>query len=325
MDRKVRAGQIIKLRAKFLDDLGDEVQASAVRVHIFEPDKNTSSLANAILVSGSPTYFGNGIFEYSYTVPGCGPDGEWNDQWEGDLTCQDLFGEFSFEVAGSGTVQSFSNQLNINNIIEVTLHSGIRDTTGVGLEEEEVFSFLTTASPSYTSVRKIRLEAGGFLTNVLDDAIQMSIVEASLEADLLTFETNRNTDFYNHVRREWTTCRTALTLLTNVGNHMLKSKTLDNLSVTYDTQGLRTAMEKAFMCQNKWEQQLMTGGLAKAAQNPRGVVKGEMDPDRPIAGRGWIDNDTGPGSLRGPAGNSEVQPTGSRRSYKIFNPNKRWW
>jgi hypothetical protein len=84
--RSVRAGETILLRARFKDDLGDPAQAGDVFVHVFEPSTDTTDLTEALVVSGVPTFLGQGIFEYSFDVPDCGPDGTWTDQWEGELT-----------------------------------------------------------------------------------------------------------------------------------------------------------------------------------------------------------------------------------------------
>lgn len=319
-NRSVRAGQTITLRARFLDDLGDPAEAASVFIHLFEPDADTDDLSEAHTVSGVATYFDQGIFEYAFAVPSAGPDGIWTDKWEGILTAQNLEATFEFEVSANGEIVSLGNQINVNNVVEVILESGIMDIDGVSLGEQESMSFMTTTTPSYTNIRKVKLEAGGFLINLEDDTIQTAILEGSLEADQLTFALTQNTALYEHARREWTTCKTVLMLMVNMGNQTLKSKTLDNLRVEYDTNGLRDAMEKAYSCMSKWEPQLMTGGYAKAAQNPQGVVKGECDPDRPTTGRLWHGTDIDPL----PAANTKAKYPHERRWKSIFSK-KRYW
>ncbi len=328
MTRNIRPGQTITLRAKFVDDLGDAEQASNVYVNIFEPDTDTSNLSEAIVVSGVANYFGNGIFQYAYLVPSNGPAGTWTDQWQGQLTSQYLDEDLNFIVTTSGLIQDPGSQLHINNIVEVTLTSGINDVSGNHLKDGFSFSFLTTTSPSYTDILKVKIEAGGWIGDLPDDVIQLAILEASLEADVITFIKGSPTAFYVHARREWTTCKALMMLLINMGNGMLKSKTLDNLSVTYDTAGLVDAMDKSMQCMLKWEGQVIAGGGLRGTGQPVGVVKGACDPDRPNVGRLWISTDNGYGPNNVPAANDKVKPY--RRSYSIFNPNskfrgKKYW
>lgn len=321
MARQIQAGESIKLRARFKNDLGDSTTASGVFVHIFEPGEDTSDLANAILVSGVPTLLGEGIYEFDYLVDGCGPDGIWHDSWEGTLTCQNLSSILSFEVSADGSLEAISSQLTDNQLIEVIIASGIQDTDGNLLSEEFEFEFMTTTSPSYTNLRKVRLEIGGLVPNLADDTLQTAILEASLEADVLTFAPGRvNNKLFLHARREYTTCLAASMLLTNTGNSSLKAKTLGDFHVEYDTAGSRDAIERVRDCLAKWEPQLLAGGGAKAATQPMGVVKGDLDPERPIVSRmwesTWFGNQT-------PAANARVRSPGERRAKRTYR--KKWW
>lgn len=221
------------------------------------------------------------------------------------------------------TLENPDNLLRGNNLIEVILASGIKDTNNSYLGDEFSFRFLTTAYPAYSDVMKVRLEGAGFIGNLDDITIELAILEASLEADALVFNKNLNlSPFFIHARREWVTCKALLMLLVNLGNGLLKSKTLDNLSVSYDTGGLQTAMDKAYNCMLKWEGQIITGGTLKSTGNPMGVVKGSADPDRPVVGRLWVPVNRGGGSGI-PAGNDKARPF--RRAFTTFNPNKKFW
>jgi hypothetical protein len=189
--------------------------------------------------------------------------------------------------------------------------------------------FLTTTSPSYTNLRKVRLEIGGFLGDLADATIQTSILEASLEADVLTFAPGRvNTALYLHARREYTTCSASSLLLHNLVNASLKAKTLGDLSVQYDTNGIRDATNRVRDCMEKWIPQLMAGGGAKAAKNPSFVVKGELDPDRQVVSRMWHSTDHGGVGNRIPAANDRLAHTSkNRRALRTYTPNKtkKWW
>ena len=321
--REVRAGETIPLRVRFKDDLTDPAQAGSVYVHLYEPETTEFELENAHTVSGIPTYLGEGIFEYSFTVPDDGPDGIWFDQWEGLLTGQELEGLFSFEVSASGVIDQLPAQLYNNNLVQITVSSGIRATDGTALAEDYEFEFMTTTSPSYTNVRKVRLEVGAFLAQVEDDAIQTAILEGSLEADILTFNTIKiNENLYNHARREYVTCLASSMLLNNV-SILLKSKTLDNFRVEYDTAGMQKALDRVLDCLNKWEPQLLSGGGAKAIRSPRYMVKGALDPDRPAVSRMWQSTEMGTISRRIPVANDARRPAGNRRFLRTYR--KKLW
>jgi hypothetical protein len=325
-DRSIRAGQTITLRARFRDDLGEIATASGVSLNIWEPDADTDDLGAALIVGGTPTYLGEGIYEYEYLVPEYGPEGYWHDHWTGYLNAQQLTAEFLFFVSASGTVESLDCQLFNNNVVQITIPSGIQSTDGSYLEEEYEFDFMTTTSPSYTNLRKVRLEVGGFIGSLGDDTIQTSILEASLEADSITFLTGQvNERVFNHARREYTTCLAGSILLDNLGNLQLKSKTLGDLSVQYDTNGIRDMLGKLHACADKWAPQIMSGGGAKSAAQPSRVTKGVLDPDRPIVSRSWEPTEGGTARRQMPAANTRERPLGKRRFLRTYYNRKRWW
>lgn len=327
-NRSIQAGEVLKLRARFRDDLDQVTQASGVYVHIFEPNVDVTDLSLALVVSGIPTYLGEGIFEYEYTAPSCGPEGTWHDSWEGLLACQEVAAVLSFDVLMAGTVTELENQLFNNDLVQITLPSGLAALDGSTLGEEYNFEFMTTTSPSYTNVRKVRLEVGGFLGNVEDDTIQTSILEASIEADTLTFmKTQTNSKLYLHARREYVTCLAAANILSNLGNLQIKSKTLADLSVTYDTNTLRNMFDKMQGCLEKWAPQLMSAGGARAVTQPSYVVKGALDPDRPAVGRLWESPVNGyvSGDPK-PLANTKGKTNMSRRYLNTFwTRGKKWW
>lgn len=325
MTRSVRAGQSIRLRTQFKDDLGEPVQANDVYIHIFEPEEDYTDLSVATLVSGIPTYLGEGIYEYEYSVPLASIEGYWQDLWIGTLTTQTLNNVFTFEVVTSGVILPIDQQLHNNNLVSLTIASGLMATDGTSLNEEYTSEFLTTTTPSYTNIRKVRLSIGGFISNLEDDVIQTAILESSLEADILTFATETtNNDLYEHARREYTTCLVANTLLTNLNNSSLRAKTLGDLHVEYDTNGVRDMLDKIQDCVSKWAPQLITGGGVGAARAPSMVIKGALDPDRPIASRMWESTEDGLINRHMPAANTREKPTGKRRHLRTYKNKWRW-
>ena len=326
-NRMTRAGDIIRLRTQFKDEYGEPIQATNVVVHIFKPDVDYIDPADAYLASGVPTYLNEGIFEYEFTSPVNGPDGTWHDVWFGDLLYQTISGVMAFDVTTSGNIVSFENQLYANDLVQVTLASGLQAVDGTFLTGGYELEFLTTTSPSYSSSRKVRLEIGAYISSLPDMVIEMAILEASLEADVLTFAPIKYNDpLYLHARYEYVTCLAAQMLMTNVGSLLLRSKTLADLSVTYDTNGVRDAMNKLLDCVDTWKPQLLAGGGARAAQQPQYVVKGELDPDRPIVSRSWHSTNDGSASRRIPAANDRTRNRTQRRHKRGWtNPGKKWW
>jgi len=323
--RSVSAGQSIYLRAKFKDDLGENAVASGVALSIFEPDIDEPlEMAEAFLNINDPTYLGEGIYEYDFSVPDGATEGVWTDLWSGVLNSQLISGVFNFEVQSAGEIVSLGDQLVANDLVEVTLTSGIQATDGTYLTNGYTFEFMTNTSPSYSEVRKVRLEVGSFIGDLPDTTIQTAILEASLEADQLSFEATQNTNFFAHARREWTTCKVAFTLLDNVTSHALRSKTLADLRVEYDTNAIVKTMMRIMDCIQKWEPQIIAGGYAKTAQQPLMVIKGELEFDRPAAGRLWSSTDSSI-SDRYPAANETDKESLSRRYEKIFRHKKKFW
>ena len=331
MSRQTTAGQEIKLRAKFKDDLGEGTQASGVWLHIFKP-------STPVTVDGSTSYFstgsdfeyiGEGIYQYGFTPPDCAPEGSWTDLWSGILNCQLVSGEFSFDVYGGGELEELGEQLYQNNLVEVNLYSGIRATDGSYLTDGYSFEFMTITSPAYTNIRKVKLEAGGFINNIPDTTIQTAILEASLEADQLDFtaqNTNfsQNTSFFQHARREWTTCKTSLGIIDNLTTTGLRSKTLGDLHVEYDPNAVMKTIERIISCLEKWEPQINAGGYTRVSRQPRGVIKGEYDPERPKTGRLWENSDSSYSDPY-PAANTERKRSSSYQRYRGIFKRKTWW
>ena len=136
----------------------------------------------------------------------------------------------------------------------------------------------------------MRLEYGIFLEDIYDDTINAAIYQASKLVDDLSWNIGSNTvsSYYGSARWEFTTCKAAEILLTNVlagGGGGLKSKRLGDLAVEYDTDSLNNALDKALGCMGKWEAVLNSKGAPIG--DPQYFVKGKYDADRPPVGRQW--------------------------------------
>ena len=103
-DRSVSGGGEIRLRARFLDDLGVEATASGVFLHIWDANGTVDfdDLSSAYQSNISPTYLGNGIYQYDFSVPIDAVEGTWKDGWTGLLNQQSLEESFTFTVYAGG-------------------------------------------------------------------------------------------------------------------------------------------------------------------------------------------------------------------------------
>ena len=211
MARTISAGGVISLRIQFKDDLGVPSEAQNVKVFIFEPGVDTSDNSLAVVPAGSdPVYLGEGVYEYQYTTP-CATGnnsvaaGDWSDKWVGDLVCQTGLTTtlvFSVTAEASEVVSFEGSQLSNNNLVTVTLLPGIASTAGEVFTEAIELEFFTDLSPYYTSVRKVKLEVGSLVTEIKDLTSAMAILEASIEADALTFSTTElNSELFKYVSK----------------------------------------------------------------------------------------------------------------------------
>ena len=234
--------------------------------------------------------------------------------------------EFSLSVQGQ---DSKPIQLLKNMQVVIEIDESVKDTSGNSLGSNYEFYFTTPYDPLYCTTRHIRMAAGAYLTSVTDDAINLAIFEASLMADHMTLVVVASDNvYYKFVRSQWVCCKVLELLLLNVlgSRNGLRSKKLDNLEVSYDPKGggIDDALERALACEAKWEAALLAGGYGK--QTAVGVIKGELDPDAPMIGRGWTTGDMPIINARSPsgrrwAGTYSRYPSPyarSERSYKYF-------
>lgn len=224
------------------------------------------------------------------------------------------------------TIYVPSGVLATNNLVSVTLGADIASTTGLTLGTDYDFYFTTTYDPLYCSVRRLRLNAGQYLTDVPDDALNLALHMASLESDQRTWnKANLEDNFYHFVRSEWTCCRAAEIILSNTigGPGRPKSKKLGDLEVEWDTspQNIKIPLDRIQQCLDKWEKELAAGG--RQVQKPAYGVKGELDIDRPAIGRSWLHTRDWL-NTQTPAANMRIRPSISRRWRQVYG-HRGWW
>jgi hypothetical protein len=246
-------------------------------------------------------------------------------QYPGEVAQDHL--DYSLSVSGKQLIITInSGEIHQNNLVDIVLDASLANTAGVLLGENYEFSFTTSYTPLYCSVRRVRLMAGQYLAGIPDDTLNLAIHLASLEADERTWnKSNIEPGFYNFVRSEWSCCRAAQYLLSNVvgGPGRPKMKKLGDLTVEYDTtvKNVQVPLDRIQACLDKWDRELTAGG--KMIQNPSYSVKGEWDIDRPNIGRQWLHVRDWL-NTQTPAANMRVRPLISRRWRGVYG-NRGWW
>jgi hypothetical protein len=241
--------------------------------------------------------------------------------------------ELIVEPSVSGTQLTLtvaSGQLLANNVVTVTLDSTIADTDGTALGTDYSFWFTTAYNPMFCGLRQQRLRIGAFIGTTSDDTVNLAIHMASKEADLLTWNRDNLTDdYYVFTRNQWTCCRAAQLLLINTigGSGSIRSKRLGDLEVSYNTDIADTSvpLSRTEECLLKWEGAILAGG--RQVQEPKMVVKGEQDIDRPPIGRGWL-HTRDIYHPQNAAGNRRLRLEDSRRyrnTYSRKSYRKGWW
>lgn len=211
----------------------------------------------------------------------------------GETSGSAALGNLIVEPSVSGSILTLtvaSGQLHTNELITVTLDKTIKNTLGISLGSNYVFTFTTTYNPMYCTYRRLQLMIGAYINELEIDTVNLAIHFASLESDSYAWnKENLDDEWYKFARSQWVCCRAAEILLMNVLGKSgdLKAKSLGDLKVEYNTSNnSNIPLQKAQECLAKWEGALIAGG--RQVQSPSMVVKGEYDPDRPPVGRGWV-------------------------------------
>jgi len=166
------------------------------------------------------------------------------------------------------------------------------------------------------------MDIGPLISGVPEETVMLAILEASLQADPISFGKIKNIEFFKQARWEYTTClaETILikALLGDTGGSRM-SKTLGELKVSRDGGDyLMDALNRAEDCVLKWMLPVQTGGEVSpySSVKPQVSVKGAIALDAIVVGRQWEPTNCPYGSDRS-AGNHKVRVSG-RRALKTF-------
>jgi hypothetical protein len=181
----------------------------------------------------------------------------------------------------------------------------------------------------YSTARLVKLKIGSFISDIRLDTINLAIFTASRDADYLTWNKDYlDDDYYKFARSQWVACKAAQILLINAAGEssILKSKRLGDLEVEYTGKNyLDRPIKLIEECLSRWEGALMAGG--RQVQTPVGVVKGDLDVDRPPIGRGYIHTRDLYNSQM-PVANRRLRFSDSRRFRNVYTRSsypKGWW
>lgn len=308
--RTVAQDGTVELIVQFTDGNGDPVAPDGdVIVSLFEPDfppfdpdvtDGDAIVLDAIVAPVSGT---TGLYSYTYTLAPDSSVGVWYDRWEAEIDGVPIEMIFDFTVTEKTSIVSAG--LAENMIVTVTLDSSIANEDGVTLGTNQEVMFSTTLNPMYASSDLLSLEIGSFIPGIPEFTLDLAIHWASVQADAHTFKrraqihpvTNapvysngaRNQDYFDVMRTQYVLCRAGHMMINNVLSNAVKSKTLADLSVSYDTGRLTSKLADLEKCISETRRILNSNGtLSEGASLPAtSTVKGAKDIDRPPFGREW--------------------------------------
>lgn len=228
------------------------------------------------------------------------------------------------------TITLDPGQLYENNIVILELSETVADTEGNTLGTKFISYFTTPYASLYSSYRRIQMDIGPLIVGVPEETIMLAILEASIQADALTFGFIKNIEFFKQARWEYTTCLAESILLKALlgdtgGSRM--SKTLGELSISRDGGDyLMDALNRAEDCVLKWLLPLETGGeLAPySSVKPQVSVKGALASDAITVGRQWEPTSDSGYNSRG-AANTKRRASGRRDLRTFRSRNSRSW
>jgi hypothetical protein len=314
--RKVSQDGTIELLVQFTNGDGDPIDPDSGPVlSIFDPssppadpltvdaDATVLNATEASLGDGSQVgqnmiiKVSTGLYSYSYTLDIDATVGSWYDRWEATVDGLPLETVFSFDVTEVVTIESVS--LSNNQLITIILDESIADSTGDILTGGHEIFFSTVYTPYYASSDILNLEIGSYISGIPEFTLNFAIHWASVQADACTFNKRFsggrvsgsmiNKEYLEYARTQFVLCQASLFLISNATSSNIKSKTLGDLEVEYDSSVFSVISELKDMCK-EWKRVLNSGGKISEGSSlmPVTGTKGSARIDRPLFGRDWI-------------------------------------
>ena len=351
--RQVRQNTNITLYIEVYNFDGVLVDADSLpEVSIFDvshdPTNPDTLDTDAIVIDATSTRISRGIYSYTYSVGANASVGTWFDKWSVVLDGSESHVVMRFQViANGGTAESTFSPAPVlleNNVVIVTLSPSIEDTDGNPLTGGYQYYFTTVYNPLYSSVKQVRLRAGGYMSNVPDDTINLALFEASLEVDSMIFGFSREPGgcgykvsyttnnglisptyyinnyitggpYLDQAKKQYALCKAIIFILSNSLGPAAKKKRLADFQVDYGEGSLKEFMNDLISECKDWEKVLESGGyLTKNVSLPIATaIKGLHHYDYPRIGRLPDEGNTFPGA------NSKYRPGCSLNERFYFN------
>jgi len=293
----------VELFVKFTDGVGDLITPSVgPTIDIFPPDKDPEDpdtvdgdalVLNATIsslgdIGQAGTYLietvSTGMYRYRYPTSPTTEVGTYFDRWTATIDGGVVQTTFNFEVLEK--LNTISLSLGNNMRVTITLDESIASTSSIKLSQDYEFHFYTPLSPFYASNQLIDLEIGSFISALSIEAIDYAILEASIEADVLSFKSIKNTEWFEHARRQYVICRAAHILMRNSVSNPLRRKKLAELEVEWDN-SFKDKFNELDDCVQEMKRILNSGGELGEGTSLRPLtgIKGGSHIDRPAFGR----------------------------------------
>lgn len=305
----------IKLIVLFTDGDDNPIDPSTGPfVDIFDPDNNPASAevtdADALVLNASQVSLGEtgqqgtayivkedmGLYSYIYRLTPTSDAGTWYDRWSATIDAGEV--ETTFEFSVLEKVSASSIELGYNMRVTVVLDSSIANTDGETLGEDCTYWFSTILTPMYSSTEMVAMEVAAWIPNLPTETIELAILNSSIQAEELTFADITNTEYYEHIRREFSTVLAALSLVSSSIAGATRYKRLADLEVSWDTR-LQERLEELRKRADELKRLLNAGGAIAEGGSlaPQRTIRGQLFKDRPAFGRGWTrDTSLRPGS-----------------------------
>lgn len=214
-------------------------------------------------------------------------------------------------------------QLYTNNIVLLELSETITDTDGNTLVGGFESYFSTPYTPLYTGIRVIQMDLGNVIADIPEETIMLAILEASIQADTLTYNNIRNVQNYNLARKRYVTCLAESILvkglLNGTGGGRMRKKLGDLEVERYgnDTD-LKNTLDELEDCILTQLPIIQSGGELGpyTSVKPQVSVKGAWAEDAIYVNRQW-EPTSGIGVSGRSAGNS-IKYASGRRDLKTF-------
>lgn len=228
----------------------------------------------------------------------------------------------SVELSGTSlifTLDLRATPLAINNLVSLIIPATLQAKDGSRLQNPIVYTFSTIYQPLYGSVRLVRSLVGSFIADIDNDAINLALYKASIDADYLIPPAANNLDadgqqYLEYLRQEYATVSAAIVVAINSERmaYRRKSKTVGDIQVSWEqSRIIEELLQTLRQQQQQLREELQTIGIKPLT--PLTTIRSGLDPDMPLVGRNFSDDEIYP-----PAANARMIPAGSRRVMSGF-------